>query len=166
MSTWTPAQEALIDPIERMFDREYPGKRCMFSSLPESTEGGSGFADIAYIHSGPDQLHIVRLEATFDDCILDTKSGIHTMSFIESNYKWLALPLDELRAGEDLYGTMLMDLCKERGIGLICVQSQGTGLSAKVVLGATHHEGRFLTDYDLTNPWKDTVRSPYRVISI
>ena len=165
MSTWTAAQEALIDPIERMFEREYPGKRCLFSSLPDPTEGGSGFADIAYIHSGPEQLHVVRLEATFDDCILDTKSGIHTMSWIESNYKWLALPLDEFRNGEELFGDMLMDLCKERGVGILCVQAQGTGLSAKVMLDAAHHKGRYIKEYDLTNPWKDSVRSPYRVVS-
>ena len=63
---------------------------------------------------------------------------------------------------------MLVELADERGVGLICVQPSGAGLSAKVIHSPKHHEGIFLDQYPvLEKSWLELSPGPfYEVISL
>ena len=88
-------REDMLDPIERMFEREYSNKYNVFEELLTTTEGGSGLADLAYVQGSEKGLHVVRIEESYRDCLTNVNAGVHSLSKIESNYRWLAVPLHE-----------------------------------------------------------------------
>ena len=163
-------REDMLDPIERMFEREYSNKYNVFEELLTTTEGGSGLADLAYVQGSEKGLHVVRIEESYRDCLTNVNAGVHSLSKIESNYRWLAVPLHEFRDGEDAFNELLHKTCKRRGFGLIAVQQKGLGVSAKVLLEPSKTEGNFLPLYgDLRQKWLEarrgrTSRGEYRVI--
>lgn len=161
----------MMEPIERMFEREYPNKYNIFEPLEDPTEGGSGLADIAYIQGNEKGLHVVRLEESYRDCLTNVNAGIHSLSKIDANFCWLAIPLNEFREGEETFGGLLERTCTQRGFGLIAVQQKGLGISAKVLVAPKKTEGSFLPLYgDLQAKWSEasrgrSTRGEYRVVS-
>ncbi len=144
-------REQIIEPLERMFEREYPSELGVFQVVSVETEGGSGFAHFAYVEGLKRRLHVVRMEESYKDCITNVNAGVHTLSRIDANCRWLALPLHELRDGDEGLNGLLEPICASRGIGIITVQQKGLGVSAKVVLEARPEEGRFVKGYARLN---------------
>ena len=141
-------RDQVIEPIERMFEREYPSELGVFQVVREETEGGSGFAHFAYVEGLKRRLHVVRMEESYKDCITNVNAGVHTLGRIDANCRWLALPLHEFRDGDEELNGLLESVCASRGIGIITVQQKGLGVSAKVVLEAEPEEGRYVKGYE------------------
>lgn len=160
----------MAEPIERMFEREFPNKYSLFEEIDENTEGGSGYVHLAYIQGSRKGLHVVRLEESYKNCLTNVNAGVHSLAKVEANYLWLALPLHEFRDGEDGLNNMLADMCTQRGIGIIGVQQKGLGMSAKVLLAPEKNEGNFLPMYgSLRERWRHankglTSEGEYRVV--
>ncbi len=160
MTSYSFDREDMMEPIERMFDREIGREHGMFDVIKdEETEGGKGNIDLVYIAGDRQSLHSIRLETSFDNCLFDVQRGIHSLSRVEANYVWIALPLDEFRDGDEQYNGIMLETCKERGIGVITVQPKGRGVSAKVILDAQHSEGDHLSKYgELEQSWKEETK--------
>ncbi len=152
-------RDQVNEPIERMFEREYPSDLGVFQVVQEDTEGGSGYAHFAYVEGIKRRLHVVRMEETYRACITDVRAGVHVLSLIDANCRWLALPLHELRDGDEEMNGMLQTICETRGIGIITLQQKGLGVSAKVVLKPTEEEGRYVKLYDRLRDELDAGRS-------
>jgi hypothetical protein len=144
-------RDQVSEPIERMFEREYPSELGLFQVVEEETDGGSGFAHFAYVEGLKRRLHVVRMEESYKDCITNVNAGVHTLGRIDANCRWLALPLHEFRDGDEELNGLLESVCSSRGIGIITVQQKGLGVSAKVVLKAEPQEGRFVKHYERLN---------------
>ena len=161
----------MIEPIERMFEREYPNKYSLFTEVDKETDGGAGYVHLAYVQGSRKGLHVVRMEESYSKCLSDVHAGIHSLSNVEANYLWLALPLHEFRDGEDNLNDMLNQTCKDRGIGIIAVQQKGLGMSAKVLLEPNKNPGDFLPMYgDLKERWRRansgrSSQGEYRVVN-
>lgn len=157
MASYELTRQEMIEPIERMFEREYGGDVGMFETLEEeSTEGGDGNVDLVYIHGDSGHLHVLRIEESYDDCMFDIEGGIHSLAEVESNFLWIALPLYELRQGEEQWNDRMKTECDQRGIGVITAQKKGRGVSAKVIKEPTRRKGDYLSKYgDLKEKWED-----------
>lgn len=156
MTDYTFGRKEMADPIQRMFEREVPSEYGMFEMMEdEETEGGSGNVDIVYVAGANENLHVIRLEQSYDNCLFDVSRGIHSMSDVDANYVWIALPLDEFREGEDQYNDIMMDTCQSRGQGIITLQPKGRGISAKILIEAEKKDGEHLGKYgDLEERWR------------
>lgn len=156
MTEYTFGRKEMVDPIQRMFEREVPSQYGMFETIEdEETEGGDGNVDIVYVAGANENLHVIRLEQDYDNCLFDVNRGIHSMSDVDANYVWIALPLDEFRDGEDQYNGIMQDTCEERGLGVITLQPKGRGISAKILIEATKKDGEHLGKYgDLEERWR------------
>lgn len=155
--------DEMVDPIERLFEREFAAHIALFRPLKPTQD-----AELAYISGSRDKLHLVVLESSYRDALCNIERGLHLSSRLDANYRWLALPLDVFRSGESNFHDMLVELADERGVGLICVQPSGAGLSAKVIHSSKHHEGIFLDQYPiLEKSWLELSPGPfYEVISL
>jgi hypothetical protein len=155
---------AMREPIERLFEREY---EAALNVLRFGTEVGfsnghapEGLVDLIYVAGGREQLHGVRIRLSYDDCLFDIHDGIHTLGEARANYRWIALPLEAYREGEDEYRDIMHKTCEQRGFGIIAVQVKGRGLSAKIILGAERKPGNFLDVYEgLAQTWKQRLGS-------
>ena len=156
MTDYSFERSEMVDPIQRMFEREVASEYGMFEVVDDTeTEGGSGNIDIVYVAGANENLHVIRIEESYDDCLFDVTRGIHSLSDVEANYLWIALPLDDFREGEEEYNDIMMDTCEERGIGIITVQPKGRGISAKIIEEAFKKQGEFLEQYaDLAERWQ------------
>jgi hypothetical protein len=149
-------REEMIEPIERMFEREYPTELGLFEVLEEETEGGDGNVDLVYIQGTRESLHSVRIEESYDSSVLDINRGMHSLHDVDANFVWIALPLYEFRDGEDLFNDVMMETCRERGYGIITVQTKGRGISAKFVLEADEIQGSFIESYGpIAEKWEE-----------
>lgn len=133
--------EEMLDPLERMFEREYPVQPLIRTFDP------NGAAHFAVVEPSSRNLHAVRIEGSYSDCIFDLDSGIHAAQDLKSNRRWIALPLDEFRDGEEEYRDVMMGQCKSRGVGIITIQQKGKGFSAKVILEADLVDGDYLESF-------------------
>lgn len=146
----------MIEPVERMYEREYGNEHGMFQVMEEETEGGEGNVDLLYIQGDSRHLHVIRIEEDYDACMFDTTRGLFTLRDVEANYTWIALPLYELREGEEKWNDRMKSECEKRGIGIITAQKKGRGVSAKVILEPTKQDGDFLSEYgDLQEEWAE-----------
>ena len=156
MASYELTRQEMIEPIERMYEREYGGDVGMFHTMEgEATDGGDGNVDLVYIHGDSEHLHVIRIEENYDDCLFDIEGGIHSLAEVDANYRWIALPLYELRQGEEAWNDRMKTECERRGIGIITAQKKGRGVSAKVIREPTQKEGKFLSEYgDLEKVWR------------
>ncbi len=153
MSDYTLEREDMVEPIERMFSREFEGELGMFQVVEGDVEAGEDF-DIVYVHGDSENLHVIRLEEDYDSAVLDFDSGIHTVRDADANNVWVALPLYEFREGEDRWNDRMKSECDKRGIGIISAQKKGRGVSAKILQRPDKREGNFLQSYDeLKEQW-------------
>jgi hypothetical protein len=161
MTSYSFDREDMVEPIERMFDREVGREHGMFDVVrDEETEGGKGNIDLVYVAGDRHSLHSIRIETSFDNCLFDVNRGIHSLSRVEANAVWIALPLDEFRDGDDEYNGIMRETCEERGIGIITIQPKGRGVSAKIILDAEVDESDdHLSKYgELDRRWKDDTK--------
>ena len=160
MTSYSFDREDMIEPIGRMFDREVGQDHGMYDTFrDEDTQGGKGNIDLVYVAGDRQSLHVIRLETSFDNCLFDVQRGIHSLTDVESNYAWIALPLDEFRDGDDAYNGIMEETCRERGIGIISIQPKGRGVSAKIIVEAEYKEGDHIDKYgDLARRWKEETK--------
>ncbi|MFW5967847.1 MAG: hypothetical protein ACOCV2_10030 [Persicimonas sp.] len=153
-------RDDMIEAIERMFEREVGRDHGMFDVFrEEDTAGGKGNVDVVYIAGDRHSLHSIRIEQSFDNCLFDVTGGIHSLSDVEANYVWIALPLDEFRDGDEEYNGIMRRTCEERGIGIITVQPKGRGVSAKIIVEADEKEGDHLSKYgELERRWREETK--------
>lgn len=163
------SRQDMIEPVERMYEREYGNEHGMFQVLEDdSVEDGN--VDLVYIQGDSNHLHVIRIEETYDDCMFNTDRGLFTLRDVEANYLWIALPLYELREGEEQWNDRMKSECEKRGIGIITAQKKGRGVSAKVIQEPTQREGNFLSEYDeVQEEWeskaqKDQAPEGFRVV--
>lgn len=161
MSSYSFSREDMVEPIERMFDREISSGFGMFEVIADvETEGGSGNVDLIYVTPEKEGLHVIRIEESFDDTVYDVTRGIHTLSDVEANYLWIALPLDEFRDGEEKINNILTKTCRDRGYGIITLQPKGRGISAKAILEPAKKPGKHLSKYgDLAERWRAATKN-------
>lgn len=144
--------EDMKEAVERLFEREYPNPNGIVH-YP-----GSDVADLVYIERVEDGLHALRFEHNYNDCIFDLDSGIHAAQELPANLRWVVLPLDDFRDGEDEYNDVMTQQCKSRGVGIITVQPRGRGFSAKVILEAEVESGDFVEHWpDVAEKWEEVV---------
>lgn len=160
MTSYSFDREDMVEPIERMFEREVGREHGMFATIrDEETEGGKGNIDLVYVAGDRRSLHVIRLETSFDNCLFDVQRGIHSLSDVEANFLWIALPLDEFRDGDEQYNGIMEETCNERGIGIISVQPKGRGVSAKIIKHAEKKEGDHLDKYgELETDWREETK--------
>ena len=150
--------DAMIEPIERLFEREYPTDYGIFVPHAQlaDEEGRVTDVDLLYVAGSSKMLHAVKVLSTYDKCLFNVQEGIHSMSRARGNYLWIALPLDEFREGEAQYNDILAQTCDDRGVGIITVQPRGRGLSAKIIKRPVKEEGEFMDHYDdLRKKWRE-----------
>ena len=149
--------DAMIDPIERLFEREFPTDYGIFVPHAKLTEedGKVTDVDLLYVAGSSKMLHAIKILSTYDTCLFDVQEGIHSMSRAQGNYLWIGLPLDEFREGEAQYNDILFETCDNRGVGILTVQPRGRGLSAKIISRPVKEEGDFIDSYDgLRDEWR------------
>ena len=149
--------DAMIDPIERLFEREFPTDYGIFVPHAQLSDedGNITDVDLLYVAGSSKMLHAVKILPSYDDCLFDVREGIHSMSRAKGNYLWIGLPLDEFREGEAQYNDILHNTCTERGVGILTVQPRGCGLSAKIIFRPLKEEGDFIDHYDgLRDEWR------------
>ncbi|RAL20021.1 hypothetical protein DL240_19130 [Lujinxingia litoralis] len=149
--------DEMVEPIERLFEREYPSSHAIFNDEPALTDEGPRAVpvDVVYVAGSVHKLHAIKLAASYDECVFNVRSGLHAMSRATANYRWLALPLEALREGEAEYNDILIKTATERGLGVITVQPRGRGLSAKIAVKPAVEEGDFLDHYKgLRDLWR------------
>lgn len=167
------SREDMMEPIERLFERETGRSNGLFSvlkdeeSLKDPTKGN---IDLVFLAEDRTSLHSVRLVTEFDTCLFDMDRGILSLDDVQANASWIALPLDEFRDGDDEYNGIMEETCAKRNIGIIVVQPKGRGISAKSLLDAPVVDGDYLEKYpDLKKKWRDDSRGvlvgdDYRVV--
>lgn len=142
-------RETMESPIERLFEREYPSAYGTIHE-PRKTKAGktdTGKVDMLYLEKTKQGLHAVRIENSYDDCMFDLNGGIHTLNGVAANRHWIALPLDHFRDNDEVYNGIMEKTCRERGIGILCVQPKGRGLSAKIIAVAEASKGDYIDRY-------------------
>lgn len=165
------ARDEMYEPIERMFEREFPGEFAVFEVIPPARRAEHHIG-LAYVQNRRESLHVVRLEESYVDCLFDVRHGIHRLGQAEGNFRWIGLPLGDFRDGEAQYNDMLIKLCRERGLGIITIQQKGLGVSAKVILDARRESGDALAHYPaLEARWtamtaESLVNDEFRVVSM
>lgn len=146
--SYTIEREDMVEPVDRMFEREYEADQTLVVQLDEETEGGSGSIDMVYVQGGAEEIHAIRFEEDYEDCVFDVREGaLHALRDVEANYRWVALPLYEFRDGEDQYSDVMKEECEKRGFGVISAQKKGRGVSAKVLMAPSRVDGDFLDGY-------------------
>lgn len=167
------SREDMMEPIERLFERETGRNNGLFSVLKDEvaqknpTEGN---VDLVFLAGDRTSLHSVRLVAEFDTCLFDMDGGILSLDDVQANASWIALPLDEFRQGDESYNGIMEETCAKRNIGIIVVQPKGRGISAKILLEAPLTAGDYLENYpELKKKWSDDTRGvlvgdDYRVV--
>lgn len=135
----------MIEPIERLLEREFPFEHALTHQPEFETK-----AHLFYVERA-NGIHAVRIEKTYSACIFDLGSGMHAAQDLTANRRWIALPLEEFRDGEDSYDEVMQRECKSRGIGIMTVQQKGRGLSAKIILPSEEQRGRFIEEYPELN---------------
>lgn len=151
--------ESMLEPIERLFERDFPTDYAVLATQIPLTDHDGHFTkiDLAYIAGSAKSLHTVKVLATYDDCLFNVRGGIHAVSRAPGNFLWIALPLDELREGEAQYNSILEKTCQDRGVGIITVQPHGRGFSAKIIKNARRIEGDHLDEFEgLRARWNAT----------
>lgn len=133
--------EDMVEPLERLFEREFPVDP-FISASPQDTA-----AHFVFLEASSRLVHAVRIEKSYSDAIFDLHAGIHAAQDLAANQRWIALPLDEYRDGEEEYVNVMTQQCKSRGVGIITVQQKGKGLSAKVIAEPKLNEGDFVAEY-------------------
>jgi hypothetical protein len=150
--------DAMTEPIERLFEREFPTDFGIFLSgatLSDSYPGARPI-DLLYLAGSPRSLHAIKLLSSYDSCLFDVHEGIHALRGVRCNLCWIGLPLDEFREGEVEYNAILEKTCSERGIGILTVQPRGRGLSAKIISSPERDDGDHLDSYaGLRGRWRD-----------
>ncbi|MFU8803895.1 MAG: hypothetical protein ACNA8W_08820 [Bradymonadaceae bacterium] len=150
----------MLEPIERLFERDYGAEHGFFCSELQFTNGHAPHLkiDLVYVGGSREHLHAVKILESYNACLFDIHEGIHALGNAPGNYLWIALPLEEFRDGEEAYKDIMLKTCQERGFGIITVQVKGRGLSAKVIQVPRRQEGTFLEYYQGVNEmWKDRV---------
>ncbi len=149
--------DSMIEPIERLFEREFPTDYGIFVPHAKLAEGHEGLTspDLLYVAGSSKNLHAIKLFNTYDKCVFNVQEGIHSMSQAQGNYLWIGLPLDEFREGEAEYSEILAETCDDRGVGILTVQPRGRGLSAKIISRPIKDDGDFVDCYDgLREEWR------------
>lgn len=150
--------DSMIEPIERLFEREYPTDYGIFVPHAKPAEDHEDITsmDLLYVAGSSKNLHSIKILGSYDTCLFDVDQGIHAMSQAKGNYLWVGLPLDEFREGEAEYNDILADTCDDRGVGILTVQPRGRGLSAKIISRPIKEDGDFLDCYDgLREEWRE-----------
>lgn len=132
----------MLEPIERLLEREYHFDGALIQTPKDQSK-----AQLIYVEHAHHAIHAVRIEESYSDCIFDLDKGIHLAQDLTANKRWIALPLDEFRDGEEEYDEVMTHQCKSRGVGIMTIQKKGRGLSAKVILPPEQNEGRFIEHY-------------------
>ncbi len=148
----------MIEPIERLFEREFPTDYGIFIPHAQLADENGRITDVdlLYVAGSSKMLHAIKILPSYDDCLFDVQEGIHSMSRAQGNYLWIGLPLDEFREGEAQYNEILEETCHDRGVGILTVQPRGRGLSAKIISRPKKEEGDFLAKYDgLRDKWRE-----------
>jgi len=147
-------RDDMLEPIERLFEREF---ETTYGVAHEPTSERD--AHFIYVEKELGGLHAVRFEPSYEDCLFDLDKGMHAAQDMIANQRWVALPLDAFRDGEDEFGEVMREQCKQRGVGIITVQAKGRGLSAKIILHPEVAEGSFIEHYPkLENEWRSVAR--------
>ncbi len=161
MSTWEHNREDMMEPIERLFERTYENKTTVFEDLRASPKT----ADIAVVTGAKDALHVVRLEESWRDCVVDPNTGMMGVAHAPGNERWIALPMNSFREHESDYQDHLRESCERRGVGIILIRVQGLGLAATIELEPAHVDGEFLESYErVRQAWSAQRASAYDVI--
>ena len=150
--------DAMIEPIERLFEREFPTDYGIFVPHAKLVENKRGVTDmdLLYVAGSSKMLHAIKILSTYDTCLFDVQQGIHSMSQAYGNLLWIGLPLNEFREGEAQYNDILAETCEDRGVGIITVQPRGRGLSAKIIKRPIEQDGDFLERYEgLRQEWRE-----------
>lgn len=154
MSELDLERDDMLEPIERLFEREFD---TTYGVPHEPGEGRD--SHFVYVEKELGGLHAVRFENSYEDCLFDLDKGMHAAQDMVANQRWVALPLDAYRDGEDEFGDVMMQQCKQRGIGIITVQAKGRGLSAKIILQPEIEEGSLIENYpELEDQWRSVAR--------
>lgn len=149
--------DTMVEPIERFFEREFPNPIGSIYNLTFQQEAPI----LAYLEKGVNGLHLVRFEELYDDAIFSVFRGIHALSCLTANFRWIALPLDEFREGEDDFCKIMERETQRRGLGIIAVQQKGRGISAKVIVRPKLLSGNFLGQQsELYKQWRNIDRRP------
>ncbi len=150
--------DAMIEPIERLFEREFPTDYGIFVPHAKlvTDKRSNTDVDLLYVAGSSKMLHAIKILSTYDTCLFDVQQGIHSMSQAKGNHRWIGLPLDEFREGEAQYNDILAETCNDRGVGILTVQPRGRGLSAKIISRPVKEEGDFLEHYEgLRQEWRE-----------
>ncbi len=151
--------DSMIEPIERLFEREYPTDYGIFvphAQLDEEYQDDLTGIDLLYVGGSSKMLHSIKILNNYDTCLFDVQEGVHAMNQAQGNLLWLGLPLKEFREGEAEYNDILAETCEDRGVGILTVQPRGRGLSAKIISRPEKEEGDFLDYYDgLREEWRE-----------
>lgn len=167
------SREDMLVPIERLFERETGRENGIFSLIKDDEakkDPSRGTLDLVLLAQDHNSLHSVRVLSEFDTALFDMKRGILSLSDVQANASWIALPLDEFRQGDDSYNGIMMETCAQRDIGIIVVQPKGRGISAKIELQAPLSAGNYLGNYpELKKKWREDSRGvlvgdDYRVV--
>ncbi len=130
----------MAEPLQRLFEREYPVRPFIHTMSEQNNQ-------FVVVEPRSESIHAVRIESSYTDCIFDLSAGIHAAQDYAANRRWVALPLDAFRDGEEAYNSVMLAQCTSRGVGIITVQQKGTGLSAKVILEAKLIDGKFIDEH-------------------
>ncbi len=154
------SRKEMIEPVERMYEREYGSEHGMFHVLEEEGEDGEEAVTLTYIQGDSNHLHIIRIEDNYDDCMFNTDRGLFSLRDVDANYRWIALPLYALREGEEEWNDRMKSECDKRDIGIITAQKKGRGVSAKIIQTPDKKEGNFLSAYDkVQEEWEQKAES-------
>jgi hypothetical protein len=147
MSDYSFTTDDMLEPIQRLFEREYAKNLGMFEKVDDDLDDEFENVDALFIGGSRESLHAIDIHEDYDSCLFDISGGIHTLPDIEVNYRWIALSLDEFREGEEEHNGILKEEANSRGFGIITLQPKGRGISAKVIEEPTRSTGDYLEDY-------------------
>lgn len=155
MSSYNISRKEMIDPVKRMYEREYGSEHGMFHVL-EKEDDDDGSVTLTYIQGDSNHLHVIRIEDNYDDCMFNTDRGLFSLRDVDANYRWIALPLYALREGEEEWNDRMKDECEKRNIGIITAQKKGRGVSAKIIQAPMKEDGNYLSEYDeVQEEWEE-----------
>ena len=144
------SHDQMYEALERLFERHFDHRDSLMARRDD------GPPDLLYVEGTSRALHGVQIESSYDACILDINGGVHVADGMETNYRWIALPLHPFRDGERAFNGILESTCAERGIGLLCVYPRGRGYAAKIMARPDARRGRFLDAFpELESRWDE-----------
>lgn len=142
------SHDQMYEALERLFERHFDHR----DSLVARRDAGP--PHLLYVEGTSRALHGVQIESSYDACILDINGGVHVADAMDTNFRWIALPLQHFRAGERTFNGILESTCADRGLGLLCVYPRGRGFAAKIVVRPDVRRGRFLNGFpELESRW-------------